>query len=271
LHKTLLWTQAESILDVLVLEESANASRIAVLGPDTLSIYRHVNGSWQKEQTMEIGHDKPWPRDLRGRLLRGNNHLLDVYLPGVLCRSSSGTPVTLNCREGDEPWPLNSTGTSSGPVVSAFFSATRNFFTGALTPPLGSIASVGPFYAAAAAPQENKIAWLFSGVDGQLHIVLSGTERVLKVNWGSDIAGIKTSCGAGWQLLATTSADGLADSLRAHEIPDRDPVAVSAAVDFSGPITGLWTEERGDTVVAIAKNRETGSYEAFRVAVSCSQ
>jgi hypothetical protein len=100
---------------------------------------------------------------------------------------------------------------------------------------------------------------------------MSGTERVLKLNWGSDIAGIKTSCGAGWQLLATTSADGSTDSIRAHEIPDRDPVAVSAAVDFSGPITGMWTEERGDTVVAIAKNRETGSYEAFRVAVSCSQ
>jgi hypothetical protein len=33
----------------------------------------------------------------------------------------------------------------------------------------------------------------------------------------------------------------------------------------------LWTEAKGDTAIAVAKNHETGSYEAFRLAVACSQ
>ena len=59
--------------------------------------------------------------------------------------------------------------------------------------------------------------------------------------------------------------------MRAYEVPDRDPVAVTAEVDFAGPITALWTEAKGDTAIAVEKNRETGSYEAFRLAISCSQ
>jgi len=42
-------------------------------------------------------------------------------------------------------------------------------------------------------------------------------------------------------------------------------------VDFPGAITALWTEAKGDTAIAVAKNHETGSYEAFRLAVACSQ
>ena len=60
--------------------------------------------------------------------------------------------------------------------------------------------------------------------------------------------------------------------MRAYEFPDRDPVAVSAAVDFPGGIvTALWTEAKGDTAIAVVRNRETGSYEAFRLAVACGQ
>ena len=45
--------------------------------------------------------------------------------------------------------------------------------------------------------------------------------------------------------------------MRAYEFPDRDPVAVSAAIEFPGPITALWTEAKGDTSVACgAKSRE---------------
>jgi hypothetical protein len=84
---------------------------------------------------------------------------------------------------------------------------------------------------------------------------------------------VKTACGAGWQVLATSSGEGSGDSVRAYEFPDRDPVAVSAALDFAGAgvITALWTEAKADTAIAIVRNRETGSYEAFRLAIACSQ
>ena len=60
--------------------------------------------------------------------------------------------------------------------------------------------------------------------------------------------------------------------MRAYEFPDRDPVAVSAALDFPvGMITALWTEAKADTAIAVVRNRENGSYEAFRLALVCSQ
>jgi len=98
------------------------------------------------------------------------------------------------------------------------------------------------------------------------------SDQAAKLGWGSDLAGVKTACGAGWQILAASSGNEGQDSIRAFEFPDRDPVAVSAAVDFPGAgVTALWTEAKGDTAVVVARNRETESYEAFRLAMSCSQ
>jgi hypothetical protein len=46
---------------------------------------------------------------------------------------------------------------------------------------------------------------------------------------------------------------------------------VSAALDFSGEITALWAEAKGDNAIAVVRDQETGDYEALRVAVACSQ
>jgi hypothetical protein len=59
--------------------------------------------------------------------------------------------------------------------------------------------------------------------------------------------------------------------VRAFEFPDRDPLAVSPALEFSGGITALWTEAKGGSAIAVSRNAETGTYEAFRLAVACSQ
>jgi hypothetical protein len=117
--------------------------------------------------------------------------------------------------------------------------------------------------------------WLFAGIDGQTHLVDGVSDQVARFGWGDDLASVRTACGAGWQVLVSSQtpldADQFVDSLRAYEFPDRDPVSVSAAVSFPGTITALWTEPRGDTAIAVARNRETGKYEAFRVAMACGQ
>jgi hypothetical protein len=132
---------------------------------------------------------------------------------------------------------------------------------------------VSKFYSAALLPREKYLLWLFAATDGRVHMLDGISDQGLKLGWGSDVTSIKTSCGAGWQVLATSSTEDTGDSVRAYEFPDRDPVAVSAAVDFpgSGVITALWTEAKGDTAIAVARNPETGTYEAFRMAVVCSQ
>ena len=293
LRKIPLWAQEDPILDVAVLEENAAPTHIAVLDQENVSLYRMQGGKWQQEQTLSIVHARPWPRDLRGRLILARDHLLDIYLPGVICRSTAAAPLALSCRESDDPWPLLSgplmSGTLNGgnlsvfpsaglgsgastvvPQMSAFFAPTRNFFTGALTPGVGKFMTVPKFYSAALLPREKYMLWLFAATDGQIHMVDGVNDQAGRFGWGSDLASVKTVCGAGWQVLATSSGD-TGDSVRAYEFPDRDPVAVSAAMDFPGPVTALWTEAKGDTGVVTVRDRETGNYEAFRLALACSQ
>jgi hypothetical protein len=279
LRKIPLWAQDDPILDVAVLQETATPTHIAVLEAEKVALYRWQAGKWQQEQAFGIVHGRAWPRDLRGRLVPGRDHLLDVYLPGVICRSGAAFPLTLNCRETDDPWPLVPAGGGAGsisiPPMGAFFAPTRNFFTGALTPGVGKFTTVSKFYSAAWLPRDKYLLWLFAATDGHVHMVDGVSDQTARIAWGSDLTSVKTSCGAGWQMLATSPEanidEGSGDSIRAYEFPDRDPVAVSAAIDFSGMITALWTEAKGDTAIAVVKNRETGSYEAYRVAVVCSQ
>jgi hypothetical protein len=292
LQKISLWTQEGRILDVAVLEENVAPTRIAVLDAVRVSLYRSQGGKWQPEQSMELVHSRPWPRDLRGRLIAAKDHLFDVYLPGVLCRSTTSLPLSLSCQESDDPWPLvpeslvgarsGSSTNSPGLGVSAaspisiaqmrgFFAPTRNFFTGALAPGVGKFTTIGKFYSAAPLPRDKYVLWLFASTDGQLHMVDGLTDLRTKLASGDNIATVRTACGAGWQLLSTNSADQTGDSIRAYEFPDRDPVPVTTELNFAGEVTALWTEARGDTAIVIARNRETGNYESFRLAVSCSQ
>jgi hypothetical protein len=92
------------------------------------------------------------------------------------------------------------------------------------------------------------------------------------LDWGSGIASLKTSCGSGWQVLATGRGDRTdPDAVRAYEIADREPVVVSAAESFPGPITALWTQSDGTAAVAVTRNLKAGTYEAYRLAIACNQ
>lgn len=264
IRKELLWSQEERILDVAVLEESPVAVRMAVLGPENVTFYRVINGRGEAEQVLPIVHAKVWPRDLRGRLLVRQGHSMEVFLPGVFCQGST-TPMSLGCRESDDPWPL-----STQFALNGFFTPARNFFTGALVPGIGKQTSVGKFYSAAPIPRQASMVWAFAMIDGTLHLFDGNLEQVQKPDWGSDIAGVKTACGTGWQILATGSGDGPGDSIRAYEMPDREAVPVSPAVDFMGNVTALWSDE-ATSAIAVARNRQTGTYEAFRLAISCNR
>jgi len=196
--------------------------------------------------------------------------------------------LTITCHGSDDPWPIvsgtmnlnspvfpsagSSTTTSVAvPALAGFFAPTRNYFTGVLSPAVGKFITVAKFYTAAFVPREKYTLWLFASGDGKVHLVDGMNDQRSSFEWGSDIAAVKTGCGAGSQVLATASGDQAQDSIRAFEFPDRDPVAVSGAVEFPGPVSALWTEARGDSAIAIARNRDTGSYEAFRLSLACGQ
>ena len=267
-----------------MLDETSTPVRIAVLDAKAVSLYRSEGGRLKLEQVLSISHARSWPRDLRGRLSSGQGSPARC-LSSRRCMPHYGWQNGSELQQSDDPWPIGaagqdtnvspSTGAAKGLLMTAatraFFGSSRSYFTGALTPPAGTMTTVPKFYSAAFVRHDQSPIWLFASVDGNVHVVDGATDRSAKWSWGSNLAGIRTSCGAGSQVLATGPTDDDNDSVRAFEFPDRDPVAVTASTDFSGPISALWTEPRGDTAVAIAKNQETGNYEAFRLALVCSQ
>lgn len=271
LLKIPIWSQAAPILDLAVLEESAAPTRVAVLTPDNLSLYRLQSGKWLEEDALQIAHNKPWPRDIRGRLVAAKDHSLEAYLPGVVCRGTANPPPTLNCAQSAEAWPIGGPNDAGGMATErASFADSRNYFSGELNPPVGKFAVIGRFYSMANLSRDNSVFWLFAETDGQVHLVDGLSDQIVSAAWGSEMAAIKTACGAGRQIVAT-GGKAAGDAVRAYELPERDPVGVSAPVEFSGTITALWTEARGDTAILVTENSSTGNYEAFRLAVSCNR
>jgi hypothetical protein len=265
IRKTLLWTDEHLILDLAVVNGSPQ--HMIVLQPESVVLLKFQDGRWQPEQSLSISHSRPWPRDLRGRVALRKEHLFDAYLPGIFCRSSTTAPLALNCYESDDPWPLGAD--QSG--LSAFFTPTRNFFTGALSPGIDKQTTVKAFYSAAMLPREKYKLWIFATVDGQVHLLDGVTEQTAsRPGWGSDITSVRSGCGLGWQVLVTGNGNGV-ETVRAFEIADRELVAASQPAEFGGSITALWSDSDGSNAIAVLQNSETGKYEAYRLSITCSQ
>ena len=266
IHKTLLWTDENRILDVGLI--TSTPQQMVVLEPESVVLAKFQDGHWQQQESLSLSHLRPWPRDLRGRLIFRKDHLFDAYMPGVFCRSTSTPPLGLNCYETDDPWPLGTA--ESG--LSAFFAPTRNFFTGALSPGIQKQTTLKPFYSAAALPRDKYTLWIFAFADGQVHLLDGVTDQTLgKLDWGSDIASVRSGCGLGWQVLATGNDTAAADTVKAFEIADREPVAVSQPVEFKSGITALWADWDGTGAIVVSQNPETGRYEAYRLSIACGQ
>lgn len=266
IHKALLWTDEDRILDVAL--PSGSSPIMIVLEPENAVLYAVQNGHWQLQQRLAIMHARPWPRDLRGRLILKKDHLFDAYLPGVLCQSTAAAPLALKCRESDDPWPL----AAEPSALSGFFASSRNFFTGVLSPGIQKQTATAPFYSAAALPRNKYTLWMFSASDGQVHLLDGMTDQTAaRWGWGSDIASVKSGCGLGWQVLAASRGEGAGDTAQAFEIADRDAVAVSTPVEFGGSVTALWTDSDGGSAIAVVQDSETGRYEASRLSITCSR
>jgi hypothetical protein len=161
--------------------------------------------------------------------------------------------------------------------VRGFFAASRNFFTGVLSPGIGKISNVPAFYSAGEFPRAGYKLWAFAAVDGSLHLVDGVTDQKVRGGrWGSDLAAVHSGCGSGTQLLvseavteAVTEASRKRDAVRAFEIPDRDPVAVSSTLEFDGEVVALWPETAGSNATAVVKRKDSGWYEAYRISISC--
>ncbi|HZS28183.1 MAG TPA: hypothetical protein VFB76_13210 [Candidatus Angelobacter sp.] len=260
IRKIPVWQQEAQILDFY--QDNQN---LLVLELGQLSIYANDSGQWRPRQTLGIPHQQPWPRDLRGKLEVHSGHV-DVFLPGTRC-SGSISPPALDCRESDDPWPVD-------PSLVAFFSPRRNFFSGLLAGQTAG-ASVAPFFSGVAWQNGDQRMWLFTGTDGRARLFQNDLATPIATynGWGSTVAAVHSNCGSGWQLLASSPADTIhPDNVQAIEITGHEALPVSAPVDLSGDVEALWTAGNYNQVVnGVMHSQANGKYEAFTLTVICNQ
>jgi hypothetical protein len=190
---------------------------------------------------------------------------ISAYLPGTLCTGTTSPPA-LQCRASDDPWQIDQT-------IGAFFTPTKNFFTGVLAG-ISAGESVTPFYSAAAIQNANLRQWVFAGTDGRARLYINNLAApVTTINdWGSNITAVQSSCGSGWQVLITFPNDlNHADAIQAMEIEGRDAVSVSSAMELSGPVLAFWPGENPQTAHAVVQSLGSSRYEAWSLSVSCNQ
>lgn len=246
LERQFLAEEAEPILDAAVLGDT-----LLVLEPARLWLYGRASRGWERAQSLEIPQAKVWPRDVRGRL-QEQAASFRAWLPGLLCTGTLQPSPALQCAESAAPWPVE----PGGSVLASG----RNYFLADGLPPFFSSARAGD-------------ALLIAGADGGIRVYAGQTQAPGAISgWGSDLAAVETRCGGGRQVLATHGGEsGEADSVQAFEITDGQPAAASAPVEFSGPVTALWTAPGNDGAVAVVRDLKKGTYAAYRLSISCSR
>jgi hypothetical protein len=250
-----------------------------VMFADRISIFSAVSGTWTESNTFVM--ERRMSRDPRGVLLaNADGGSFTAYAPGTECIGSYSLPLSVptsdsgwdvRCHASDDPWPLYQSGdASSAPALKAFYNPARDFFTGVVIPSIGL--DLPAFYTAGIIPRAaGGAGLLIAGIDGKVSLAENGVMRPIAGtrDWGSDFAIMRSGCGAGTQIIATSSGQAASDSLRAFEIPTLDVVPTSAPLAMDGTVTALWTAKDGKSVLVAARN-PAGEYEVDRVTALCN-
>jgi hypothetical protein len=252
---------------------------LVVLFSDRISIFSSLAGGWSESNVVLI--EKKLSRDPRGVLIpAADGGSFRAFAPGAECTGSYSLPLnggnrdsgwTIRCRASDDPWPVyQSADASSAPALKAFYNSARDYFTGVVTPSVG--VDLPMFYAAGLIPRAaGGAALLLAGVDGKVQMVENGAMRTVAGtrDWGSDFAVVRSGCGSGTQVIASSSGEAVSDSLRAFELPALESMPMSAPLTMNGTVTALWTASDGKSAMAAVRNA-AGEYEVDRVTALCN-
>ena len=267
------------VQDIPVLAAAEINGHFVVMFADRISVFSSAGASWTESNTFAM--TSKLSRDPRGILLpAADGGSFAAYAPGTQCTGSYFLPLNgttqdsgwmVRCRASDDPWPIyQSAGASSAPALKAFYNTARDFFTGVVTPNIG--VDLPPFYAAGMIPRAaGGAAVLIAGVDGKLQIVENSVMRPVAGtrDWGSDFAVVRTGCGAGTQVIASSSGEAVSDSLRVFAIPALEAIPESNTLAMDGTITAMWTAQDGKSAVAVVRSA-SGEYEVDRVSATCN-
>jgi len=276
-EKELIWEQESPIVDLALLDTVDQS--MAVLEADKLSLYKRRGDLWELRRAFSIPSKQPWPRDLRGKILRQrteSSDLLLVFLPGTQCGFSmheSPEGPAPNCEPAPESSLIFPILKGQEVVGATRIPPGRNFFGPEFRADAFHATLPEPFYSAAVlADEHGKDLFLLSGVKGRVYFydhrgISAGTADLR----GSELVGIKTKCRGGWQLLATGAGDWTQpDLLQAYEVQAGVATPVASPAEFPGPIISLGSSSDGSAIAVVA-NLMTGRYEAYRVSVYCGR
>jgi hypothetical protein len=261
-EKKLLLESDQQILDLAPM-----ARELLVLDSEAVTLYENAASGWQRKLAVRVPAARPWPRDLRGRLMvQGDAY--QAYLPGLTCHGNAAGGLGISCRD-ESLWPV---GAGPGMLGFAQFTPARNFFDGRVVASNGSQKTLPAFFSAASVETRGDKAWALAGTDTRTHLYNAAFENAGGwTGWGSDIAGIESDCGGRSQVLVTASADdAAADSVAAYEIVGVSPQPAGEAVSFPGPVTALWPATERGVAFAVSRDLKSGRYAAFRLAINCA-
>ena len=253
--------------------------KLVVLFSDRITVFSSGAAGWIEANSFAI--EKALGRDPRGMIVATTEGGAFVtYMPGANCRGSYSLPLSgpttdsgwsVRCSVSDDPWPVyQSADASSATALKAFFNPARNYFTGVVTPAVG--VELPAFYATGLIPRAaGGAALLIASVDGKVDLIENNALRTVggTRDWGSDFAVIRSGCGSGTQVIASSSGEAVSDSLRAFEIAGLDAVPSSGPLATDGTVTALWTAADGKSAMAVVRNARN-EYEVDRVTALCN-
>jgi hypothetical protein len=292
LRKERIWSSLEGSsptirqTDEPVLAALETRAGLVVLKQDEIVLLAHADSGWQEQKRFPLQRQHGSPRDPRGLLAPiADGSGFTAYTAGMQCSGNNAMPIdnsgrygewTVHCHESDDPWPVVSrTSTTDNSEtgsteVKAFYNAARNYFTGVTTPNQG--AELVPFYSVAVIPRpaSNRPALLLSGIDGKVQVAEGSSLKPVSGarDWGSDIATLHSGCGAGAQMIASSSGEAMNDSLRAYDISAQEAVAVSTPLEMGGAVMSLWTAPDGTSTWTVVR-KSNNEYEVDRVTALC--
>jgi hypothetical protein len=237
------------ILDLAVAE-----GRMLVLQPGAVTLYARERDTWVAGTSAPIVSTRPWPRDVRGRLMV-EGEALAAFLPGTICRGTL-SPLTVTCVARQEPWPIG--------IENTGMPADRNHFVAS---------AIGAFTSVAVLSGRAGARWLVVGVEERPAFLGEQFEpRGAWMSGADEVTAVDSSCGSGRQVIAAsiTSPEGTA-TLEAFDVVNRRARAIGAPVTLRGTLTALWSQPGGTAAVAICRQAETGRYEAFLLRVACAR
>ncbi|MDR3773570.1 MAG: hypothetical protein P4L26_09505 [Terracidiphilus sp.] len=257
---------------------------LAMVEPEAIALFFASNGTaWKESRRVAFVPKRALARDPRGFILPADVHNeggFEAFGGGITCSGHFGIDDPSGqwpawCQDSDDPWPISETdSTGSSAAIKAFYNASRNYFTGVITPSMG--VDLPPFYSAALLPRPDGAGLLIGGIDGKVQLAESSMLKPIAGarDWGSDFAALHSDCGAGTQIIASGSGEALKDSLRAYELPALEVIPVSAPLAMEGTVTALWTVPDGKSVFAVvrktANEGQTDQYEVDRVTANCN-